>query len=124
MRVHTLEESILLADTVAWVELISVTQTVKTWTYSYSLDTPYLPAFEFRFKVLEYLMGSGSNEITVLVLDTQNPQATEAEARERVTGLATWRPSQWDDRQAVVFLVDESDYIRPPLRKMSTGWGS
>ena len=57
----------------------------------------------FRFRVLEYLKGSGSTEIVGVTDQTQRYE-TRAEAEAQDDDLLSLRDTSWDDREAIVFL--------------------
>ena len=67
-----------------------------------------VPVLEFRFRVHEYLKGSGSKEIGGLVwLWLWQDEATEANARTVAAQLPDAHDSRWDNREAIVFLETE-----------------
>ena len=84
----SLEERIALADVVARVSLQSVSSGVTTAYFAE--DAPEHPTYvghlDFNFRVLEYLKGSGGNELTAVVLVPGDP-AGRSSTRGR-----GWRP--------------------------------
>ena len=109
----TPEELIFLSDVVARVRLISAEAGVRGYLSNYRKD----PVLAFRFRVIEYLKGSGDDELTVRVLavnastghhyfqsasPSPTPDANEA-LRAAQTRLAE-RDTRWDGLEAVVFL--------------------
>lgn len=108
--VRALEENILISDTIARVELLSVSTSVRRYTWASPTDR-YVATLEFRFRVHEYLKDSGPNEITAFVTDNTNPQGTAEEARELLADIAARRPTRWDDRQAIVFMVADWEWV-------------
>ena len=64
--VAPLEETIAWADVIARVELRSVTAVAERLAG----ETDYIAALDFRFRVLEYLRGSGGNELVAVAHDT------------------------------------------------------
>ena len=62
--VAPLEESIAKADVIARVELRSVTTVAEQRE---GQTTDYVAALDYRFRVLEYLRGSGGNELVAVV---------------------------------------------------------
>ena len=68
----------------------------------------YYGALEFRFRVLEYIKGSGGSEVVAVAID-EYYYDTEAEARATVSGLVAARDTRWDNSEAIVFLEDYYD---------------
>ena len=99
----TIEERMLLADVVARVRLISVDGAVVV-----EPGDTYRGALEFRFRVLEYIKGSGGSEVVAVTIDEYRYD-TEAEARAAVPGMVAARNTRWDDAEAIVFLQDYYD---------------
>ena len=89
--VESIEEIILRSDTIARVELLS-----KSTSVEQAASTAWVPKLEFRFRVVEYLKGSGPKEITAFV---HSIWATEAEARAALPLQSTGHDSRWDDRE-------------------------
>ena len=98
--VDSMEETILEADVIARVSLLSKRTDVK------QVDTKWYPVLEFRFRVHEYLKGAGGNEIGGLVYLWLR-EATEANARTVAAQMPDAHDSRWDDREAIVFLETE-----------------
>ena len=98
----TIEEVILDSDTVARVELLDS----STGTERIGDDQGHVWAanLEFRFRVLEYLKGSGPNEIRAHVSEYYS---TQAEAQAGLAAVVAAHDTRWDNRQAVVFLHSE-----------------
>ena len=109
----TPEELIFLSSIVARVRLLSAEAGVRNYLSNYRRD----PVLAFRFRVIEYLKGSGDDELTVRVLavnastghhyfqsasPSPTPNANEA-LRTAQTRLAE-RDTRWDGLEAVVFL--------------------
>ena len=105
----SVEELIFLAETVARVRLLSAEPD------SMLRSGRPTPVFTFRFRVIEYLKGSGGDELTVRAFaehmysgiyryftDTPTPDA-DAALRTAKSSLAQ-RDARWDDREALVFL--------------------
>ncbi len=107
----SLEERIVEADVVARVRMVSVEGGVEDGYYS-GPPTLHTPVMRFRFRVLEFLKGSGGSEIVGVVPDHDSAFATAAEARAIIPSLLSGRDTRWDDREAVVFLVSEAGGYR------------
>ena len=110
------EELTFLSDVVARVRLLSASAGVRR--YPPKARRGPAPVFMFRFHVIEYLKGSGGNELTVRVLAVNSIPASDgyiigaspsptpdadAALRTAQARLAE-RDARWDDREAIVFL--------------------
>ena len=113
-----LEEVIVDSDTIAKARLISVDRVSLGIQEDEDRDSPlasdadpegYLPALEYRFRVEEYLKGSGATEIRAFATDDvyTEPYETAAGATMFGLNLLDYRDSTWDDRVAIIFLEDE-----------------
>ena len=96
----SIEEQILWDDVVARVRLISVDGAVVV-----EPGGTYRGALEFRFRVLEYIKGSGGSEIVAVTIDEGRYDIASA-ARAAVPGMVATRDTRWDGREAIVFLGD------------------
>ena len=97
----SLEERILKSPVIARVRLDSATSTVELGpTYQ---GMKYSALLEFGFRVLEYLKGSGVNDI-VAVWAVAPFFDTRQEAEDALPAIVAARDTQWDDREAIVFL--------------------
>ena len=96
----SIEEQILWDDVVARVRLISVDGAVVV-----EPGGTYRGALEFRFRVLEYIKGSGGAEIVAVTID-EDRYDTASAARAAVPGMVATRDTRWDDQEAIVFLGD------------------
>ena len=118
------EELVYFSTVVARVEFLSASAGVRNYPPDDDIDPA--PVFVFRFRVVQYLKGSGGEELTVRVLaaspqgggsdyiispsgdslirlsPTPTPDANEA-LRTAQSRLAE-RDTRWDDREAIVFL--------------------
>ena len=101
----SLEEAIIGSDVVARVRLRSVSQVVELHDYSVG-ETAYTRALEFNFDVLEYLKGGGGEQLVVVAYDLDTPFNTRAGAALLGENFLGERDTQWDDREAIVFLND------------------
>ena len=105
----SMEETILVADVIARVSLVSKRTDVVQVD-----DTTWYPVLEFRFRVHEYLKGAGGNEIGGLVYMWLR-EATEANARTAAAQMPAAHDSRWDNREAIVFLETERIFKRQVL---------
>ena len=101
--VASLEETIANADVIARVELRSVTAGAEQKT---GQTTDYIAALDYRFRVLEYLRGSGGNELVAVVNDSLETFSSSGSAVTRAQALKDRRDTQWDSREAIIFLED------------------
>ncbi len=100
--VAPVEESIAKADVIARVQLLSVTAVAEQMTG----ETDYIAALDYRFRVLEYLRGSGGSELVAVVNDSGETFGSSGSAVTRAGILKDRRDTQWDSREAIIFLED------------------
>ena len=105
----SLEERILKSPVIARVRLDSVSSAAESGTI-FDGSTKYIAILEFRFSVLEYLKGSGANDI-VAVWDADPVFDTRQEAEAALPAIVAARDTQWDDREAIVFLRNSQTYL-------------
>ena len=97
----SLEERVLKSPVIARVRLDSATSTVEPGpTYQ---GMKFSALLEFSFSVLEYLKGSGANNI-VAVWAAEPFFDTRQEAEAALPAIASARDTQWDGHEAIVFL--------------------
>ena len=65
---------------------------------------------EFSFSVLDYLKGTGANDI-VAVWDADPVFDTRQEAEAALPAIVAARDTQWDAREAIVFLQNSQTYL-------------
>ena len=102
-------ERIAYADAIVRAEFVSVSPVVDSFTHIATDDTEttlYGRGLAHTFKVLEYLKGSGGNQIVAVSLDYFNDYATKADADAASNTYPADRDPQWDSREAVLFLFD------------------
>ena len=111
----TLKERIAKAEVIARVSLNSVSKSTEQF------DTPldgmegaeqdgYVSSVDFVFDVHEYLKGTGSTNLTAIVFE-YHPYPTVLEAKAKGRDLQAVRDTQWDDREAIIFLDNEHPNI-------------
>ncbi len=66
----------------------------------------YRISLRFTFTVHEYLKGTGANSIVVYWVDGWKYD-TRSAASADTPRITSWRDAQWDDREAILFLVDD-----------------
>ena len=105
----TLLERIAGADAVVRAEFVSVTGVVDSFSVI-SGGEPQTPEFArglaYTFNVLEYLKGSGGTQIIALALNSFERYPTKAEADAATDTYQADRDTQWDNREAILFLWD------------------
>ena len=105
----SLEERILASPVIARVRLDSATSTVESAT-AFDGSTKYIALLEFSFSVLEYLKGSGVDDI-VAVWESRPIYDARQEAEAALPAIAAARDTRWDDREAIVFLKSSQTYL-------------
>ena len=100
--VRTLEETVTRFDIIARVTPLGMTTSTEEHA---TASTPWYAVLEFRFRVNEYLKGSGPTAIVALVLGGAFP--TQAEAQAAMPGIVAQHDTRWDNREAVVFLYSD-----------------
>ena len=105
----SLEERIFASPVIVRVRLDSVSSTVESGSAPDG-TTKYVPLLEFSFTVLEYLKGSGPSSI-VAVWESRPVFNTRLEAETALPAIVAARDSQWDDREAIVFLEYSISYL-------------
>ena len=106
----SLEERIFYSPVIARVRLDSITSTVE-YGITYQ-GAGYLALLEFNFSVQEYLKGSGGSNI-VAVWAAAPFFDTRQEAENALPAIVASRDTQWDDREAIVFLQQDSQGLLP-----------
>ena len=106
--VASLEETIAKADVIARVELRSVTAVAEQRE---GQTTDYVAALDYRFRVLEYLRGSGGNELVAVVHDGWEAFGSNGSAVTQANALKDRRDTQWDGREAIIFLEDDVPWL-------------
>ncbi len=112
----SLEERIVGSDVIARVRLLSVSSGVEAVGAQGNHDkTVYVSSLKFRFEVLEYLKGTGGGELVAVVFDQDDEYETSLGASTLGKDLSDGRDTRWDDREAIVFLVDSKSRRWLPL---------
>ena len=103
---HSLEQMIWRSDVIVRASLLSFEATTETVSGEEGYPPTYRPVHKLRFTAHEYLKGSGSDEILVVVRSrAQHNVDTVKEARERGEWVQLVRTIEYDDRQAILFLI-------------------
>ena len=68
---------------------------------------------EFSFSVEEYLKGSGAEDIVAVWAAAPFFDTQEGGGGQRYRAIVTARDAQWDDREAIVFLQEDSQGFLP-----------
>ena len=99
-----LNQRVFEADIIARAKLISTNATAENVGTDANGATVYRGLMEFKFKVLEYLKGTGGNEVVVFVTGHRdNPYATMDLALEAAQSWERDRDTRWDNREALIF---------------------
>ena len=104
----SLEERILESPVIARVRLDSTTSTVESVPTFRGMK--YVAILEFNFSVQGYLKGSGGSNI-VTVWEDWPVFDTRQEAEDALPDILAARNTQWDDREAIVFLQNSRTYL-------------
>ena len=121
-----MEQIILTADVIARASLVSKrTQVAQLYTEENSGwgVAIWSPMLEFRFRVHEYLKGSGPAEIGGVVYRTDHAGShwtTREQAQAGAENMLAAHDSRWDSREAIVFLWSEDHYIDDRIQ-LATG---
>ena len=104
----TMERRIADADIIAIVSLASPTSAVETYTHEG--QTGYVGALKFTFTVEELIKSPAGSSPTQMVAMVGSLQAyaERSDAQAEAEKMASERDTQWDDRQAIVFLATHS----------------
>ena len=100
-----LKERINQSDVIARVRLQSVEPAVAVYTYP-SGNTWYRAAIEYTFEALEYLRGSGGSELIAVARHGYIESRSEQDVLAAGPRIVARRDTQWDNREAIVFLRD------------------
>ena len=124
----SLEETILASTIVAKARLRSVSATTVSYPDYGSFigpspvgfePPPFYGALSHRFDVSEYIVGTGDNHLTAIVWgggdDTQEDAVASSQR------LLKERDTQWDNRDAIIFLTDEDPQGRYALGSIWRG---
>ena len=99
-----LNERVFDAAVVARASLISTNATAENIGTDSNGAMVYRGLLEFKFKVLEYLKGTGGNELVVFVTDQlDRTYATMELALEAAQSWERDRDTRWDNREALIF---------------------
>ncbi|MCY4475054.1 MAG: hypothetical protein OXC83_06420 [Chloroflexi bacterium] len=118
----SLEERTLKSPIIAKVRLDSVSSTVESGTSNPA--TKHSVLLEFSFSVLEYLKGSGADDI-VAVWAAAPLFDTRQEAEAALPAIVAARNRDWDDHDAIIFLQPSATYLPSTHRanRYYLAWG-
>ena len=106
---RSMEERIVGADLIAIARMTNVEKAVETVDY-YGESSGYVGALKFTFRISEILKspaGSSPTEVIGMVSSTY-PFETRAEAETVAQKMFSGRDTQWDNRNALIFLASSS----------------
>ena len=101
----TIEEKITRSDAVVRATMGTVVNEVTQ-----AANGKYRIALKFTFTVHEYLKGTGATSIVGYWVDGRE-YGTSAAATADKPRITSWRDSQWDDREAILFLIDDHSHL-------------
>ncbi len=115
----SLEERISNHPTIVKVTLTSVSADVVAGAEL--LQGSFYVVLKFNLSVSEYLKGSGGNSIVanrVVTRESLNQESfdTRKKAEDAISRIRDARDTQWDDREAILFLKDVREVTFPSLR--------
>ncbi len=99
----SLEEQIFTSEVIVVASLLSATARTETVPSDPGVTPTYRALQVLRFRVHEYLKGTGPQE-AVVVVRSDHSYLTEAEARQTADAVVAERNTAWDDRRGVLFL--------------------
>ena len=106
---RSIEERIVGADLIAIARMTNVEKAVETVDY-YGERSGYVGVLKFTFRISEVLkspVGSSPTEVIGMVSSTY-PFETRTEAQTVADKMFSGRDTQWDDRDALIFLASSS----------------
>ena len=101
----TIEEKIVRSDAVVRATLGTLVNEVTE-----AASGKYRIALKFTFTVHEYLKGTGADSIVVYWVDGREYETSAAATADKPR-ITSWRDSQWDDREAILFLYDDHSHL-------------
>ena len=104
---RSLDQMITRSDVIVRASLLSAAAATETLSGAEGVSPTYRPLHKLRFTVHEYIKGSGSAEIVVIVRP-RGTLSTEADAHDFADLWLSPRNTTWDDRQALLFLIPET----------------
>ncbi|MCE2465531.1 MAG: cadherin repeat domain-containing protein [Dehalococcoidia bacterium] len=125
----SLEEIAVEADVIARVNLLGVSTSTDIWqmddTEGFEDDPEYPGAdaaryvgtLDYRFRVAEYLKGTGDIEVVARVRDFSHyfGHPTSEQAQANANQMLADRNGSWDRHEAIVFLQDRGRWTAYPL---------
>ena len=105
----SVEEKIFSHPIVIWAKMTSFSPDILLYP-----DNTFRPVLKFNLSVSEYLKGTGPSNIVAVWFYGRSYDTREEADDEKVVILAE-RDGQWDDRQAIFFLVDGASGLGPLL---------
>ena len=113
----SLEERIATADVIAIARFDSVVANVERYepkarSGGTSEEEEFVGTLQFTFNVSRYLKGDGTPPTQLkAVVRSLVYSETREEAQANADRMLAERDTQWDDREAVIFLIEESDDV-------------
>ena len=113
----SLEERIVAADVIVIARLHSVAANVERYepkarSGGTSEEEEFVGTLQFTFNVSRYLKGDGTPPTQLkAVVRSLVFSGTREEAQANADRMLAERDTQWDTREAVIFLIEESDDV-------------
>ena len=106
----SLGQKIIHRDTAVKATMTSLSSEVVVLTdfYRSGTDNRYSPMLKFNLSVSEYLRGTGSTS-TVAIWFNGHTYETREEADDKLARILAARDGQWDNREAVIFLISDPE---------------
>ena len=105
LGVTSIEERISASDVIVRARLTNMTTELVTTTGEHWAEY-FFVALKFHLSVSEYLTGRGANGIVAYWVSLKQ-FSTRQDAQDAAAGIAAQRDTQWDNREAVLFLHKE-----------------
>ena len=106
----SLGQKIIHRDTVVKATMTSLSSEVVVLTdfYRSGTDNRHSPMLKFNLSVSEYLRGTGSTSTVAIWFDGHTYETRE-EADDKLARVLAARDGQWDNREAVIFLISDPE---------------
>ena len=118
-----LNSRIFYSDVIVRASLISTNATAENIGTDSNGATVHRGLLEFKFKVLEYLKGTGGGELVAFVTDQRDRTYSTMElALEASRSWERDRDTKWDDRDALIFARKPAE-VSSQVTRYSLGYG-
>ena len=101
---------IIESDTIVRATMaLSSSEIALVSDYTYGGAYRYAPVLKFNLNVSEYLLGTGSSSSVAIWVHGRTYE-TRDEANDRLATVLAERDSQWDGREAIIFLLSDTNH--------------